>query len=71
MTDKTKVKVIKKGSIKPAKIEKPRIKSKRAQARDMVSTVTNWVTDLQVRKSGETKAAIEKLFAVNPQPSEL
>ena len=68
MTAKAKIKVIKKNELKtvekPAVIEK---KSKQVAAREMVSTVTNWVSDFQMRKREETKVAIEKLFSQQPQ----
>ena len=68
MADKSKVKVIKKSELKttePAKTE-PAV-SKKAAARDMVETVTSWVSDFQQRKRMETTVAFEALFA--PQPS--
>ena len=64
-----KIKVIKKGEIKAP--VKTLTKSKRASAREVVSNVTAWVTDLQTRKRDETKIAIEKFFNQGPQPSEL
>jgi len=70
MLKKMKVKVIKKDApkaVQPA--VKTRDKSKQT-AREMVSTVTNWVSDLQQRKRDETKIAIEKFFVPNPRPSE-
>jgi len=72
MTSKLKVKVIKKGESKPA--VKPAVnenRSKRQAARDMVSNVTGWVSDLQTRKREETRLAFEQLFKANPQPSEM
>lgn len=68
MTAKAKIKVIKKGEAKevveaPIKIE---IKKNQA-AREMVSTVTNWVSDFQQRRRDETKQAIEKFFTNQPQ----
>ena len=68
MTAKAKIKVIKKGEAKevveaPIKIE---IKKNQA-AREMVSTVTNWVSDFQHRRREETKQAIEKFFTNQPQ----
>ena len=69
MKEGLKVKVIKKGEIKPQ--VKVASKSKRASAREMVSNVTNWVNDLQTRKRDETKVAIEKFFNQQPRPSEL
>jgi hypothetical protein len=69
MKERMKVKVIKKDEVKA--VAKPAVKSKRAVARDMVSNVTNWVSDFQGRKREETKIAIEKFFSNQPQPSEL
>ncbi len=68
MTAKAKIKVIKKGEAKevveaPIKIE---IKKNQA-AREMVSTVTNWVGEFQQRRREETKQAIEKFFPSQPQ----
>ena len=68
MTAKAKIKVIKKGEAKevveaPIKVE---IKKNQA-AREMVSTVTNWVSEFQQRRRDETKQAIEKLFTNQPQ----
>ena len=67
MTGKPKIKVIKKHQIKLVEATKPApAKTKRQAAREVVSTVTNWVSDFQARKRVETKAAIEK-FVVQPQ----
>jgi hypothetical protein len=60
MNTKPKVKVIKKDDIKAP--VKAKVKSRRAVAREMVSTVTNWVSDIQSRKRDETRVAIEKFF---------
>jgi hypothetical protein len=68
MTAKAKIKVIKKSEVKMA--EKPVVvekNSKQQAAREMVSTVTNWVSDFQMRKREETKQAIEKFFSQQPQ----
>ena len=68
MIAKAKIKVIKKGAIKKNKTtETKAIKSKKASGREMVSTVSNWVTDFQTRKREETKIAIEKFFSNQPQ----
>lgn len=72
MTNKLKIKVIKKGESKPA--VKPTVnetRTKRQAAREMVANVTGWVSDLQTRKREETRLAIEQLFKANPQPSEM
>ena len=75
MTKNTKIKVIKRNeAAKPAaqpKAEKSEKAEKRHAAREMVSTVKNWVSDFQARKRDETKAAFEQLLAVKPQPSEM
>lgn len=72
MSTKGKIKVIKKGEIRnievPAVIEK---RSKQESARQMVSTVTNWVSDFQIRKREETKIAIEQFFTTRPQVGEI
>lgn len=71
MHDKMKIKVIKKGAVKEAtKPEKAELRSKRVAAREMVSTVSNWVNDFQARKRDETKIAFEQLFAQRTQPNE-
>lgn len=72
MTNKPKVKVIKKGEVKPD--VKPVVndgRSKRQAAREIVANVTGWVSDLQARKRNETRLAFEQLFKANPQPSEM
>ncbi len=67
-----KIKVIKRNQVAaPVAKEKPVASQKRNAAREMVSTVTNWVSDFQARKRDETKAAIEKFLVTKPQPSEL
>jgi uncharacterized membrane-anchored protein len=72
MSTKGKIKVIKKGEVRntevPVLVEK---KSKQESARQMVSTVTNWVSDFQVRKREETKIAIEQFFTNRPQTGEI
>lgn len=70
MKEGMKIKVIKKDEIKEP-VKTVVTKSKRASAREVVSNVTSWVTDLQTRKRDETKVAIEKFFNQGPRPSEL
>jgi len=69
MDTKGKIKVIKKGTQKSVEpkvaVEK---NSTQKAAREIVSNVTNWVTDFQQRRRDETKQAIEK-FLTLPQPS--
>lgn len=67
-----KIKVIKRNQVMaPIAEPKPAKAQKKHAAREMVSTVTNWVSDFQARKRDETKAAIEKFLVTKPQPSEL
>ncbi|MEZ5426195.1 MAG: hypothetical protein R2747_08025 [Pyrinomonadaceae bacterium] len=70
MTTKAKIKIIKKSEVKkvknPVKVKK---NSKQAAAREMVSTVSNWVSDFQNRKREETKKALETFFSKQPQTS--
>lgn len=72
MTAKPKVKVIKKNEVKAAEksVVADTSKSKQAAAREMVSTVSNWVNDFQQRKRAETRHAFEKLFSAQPKTSE-
>jgi hypothetical protein len=70
MSANAKIKVIKKGektkAQEPVKTEK---KSTQEAAREIVSTVTNWVNEFQQRRRGDTKQAFEKLFSQQTQPS--
>ena len=65
-----KIKIIKKDAVnvkkQTSKAERP---DKQKAAREMVTTVTSWVSDFQQRKRGETKVAFKTLFGT-PQPSE-
>lgn len=67
MSEQGKIKVIKKG-MKPntAEVSKQKELTPRAAAREMVSNVSNWVTDLQSRKSTEAKRAFDSLFKPLP-----
>lgn len=74
MINKAKIKVIKKNEVKS--VEKPvdesvEKKTNRVAAREMVSTVTNWVTEFQRNKREETKQAFEQLFAAQTPVSEV
>lgn len=72
MTKNPKIKVIKRNeTVQPVAAVKPAHVEKRHAAREMVSTVKNWVSDFQARKRDETKAAFEQLLSVKTQPSEI
>ncbi len=70
MTKNMKIKVIKRSdTVVPAvKLKSAKAETRHA-AREMVSTVKNWVSDFETRKRDATKAAIEK-FLIKPQTSE-
>lgn len=71
MIDKSRIKVVKKTDAAAARSKKKRkVVSSRAVAREMVSTVTDWVSDLKQRKTEETKAAFDLLFAAGRLPRE-
>lgn len=67
MTAKAKIKVIKKGEAKAAEIPVETQAKPKQAAREMVSTVSNWVSEFQQRRREETKQAIEKFFSNQPQ----
>ena len=67
MTAKAKIKVIKKSEMKIAELPVQVEKKTNQAAREMVSTVTNWVSEFQQRRRVETKQAIEKFFSNQPQ----
>ena len=70
MIDKSKIKIVKRSDAAAAKAKVRKVPSSRATAREMVSTVTDWVSDIKQRKSEETKAAFDMLFAAHRQPNE-
>ncbi len=70
MDNKLKIKVVKKLEIKPVEPKAAKPNAARVAAREMVSTVSDWVTEFKARKSEETKAAIEKLLPRQPRPTE-
>lgn len=74
MTKKTPIKIIKRDERKRQETaaEQPATARKSAQetARDMVTTVTNWVNEFQQKRRTETSRAIQTLFPEPPQPNE-
>ncbi|MGI8789227.1 MAG: hypothetical protein ACR2HG_15920 [Pyrinomonadaceae bacterium] len=67
MTAKAKIKVIKKGEARVAESPVAVEPKPKQAAREMVSTVSNWVSEFQQRRREETKQAIEKFFTSRPQ----
>lgn len=70
MIDKSKIKIVKKTEAVTFKSKKRKVASSRTAARDIVANVSDWVTDLKQRKTVETKAAFDLLFASHRRPSE-
>ena len=74
MTTKTPIKVIKReertrqadASEQPQKA----IKTAQETARDMVSTVTNWVNDFQQKRRTETSRALKNIQNLFPEPAQ-
>jgi hypothetical protein len=68
MSDKKTIRIIKKGE-KSRPIVKAKAASARDTARDMVETVTNWVTEFQQKRRSETSNAL-RLLSKTPRGSE-
>ena len=68
MSEKKQIKVIKKGE-KARPIVKVKAASARETARDMVGTVTNWVTEFQQKRRAETTNAL-RMLSKTPRGSE-
>jgi hypothetical protein len=70
MTGKMKVRVVKKCQVVDQPVKSGSVKATRIAAREMVSTVSDWVSEFKLRKREETKSAIETFFSNQTQPSE-
>lgn len=70
MSGKKTVRVIKKGQLKVQQKAERKASSPRETAREMVKTVTNWVNELQQKRSAETASAL-KFLNDTPRPSEI
>ncbi|MCA1557930.1 MAG: hypothetical protein LC731_05245 [Acidobacteria bacterium] len=74
MTKKAPIKIIKRNERSRAEgnsqAETVNKKSAQEAAREMVSTVSNWVNEFQHKRRVETTKAIKTLFPDPPQPSE-
>ena len=68
MSEKKRIKIIKKGE-NNRPVVKPKVNSARETARDMVGTVTNWVTEFQQRRRNETANAL-RILSKTPRGSE-
>jgi len=68
MSEKKTIRIIKKGE-KSRPIVKVKANAARETARDMVETVTNWVTEFQKKRRDETANAL-RLISKTPRGSE-
>lgn len=69
MSDKGNIKVIKRSDAAAKGQKAPRKRTPRQAAREMVSTVTEWVSETKDKKAADTREAIDRLFRA-PAPSE-
>ncbi|MEP6920621.1 MAG: hypothetical protein ABI967_05800 [bacterium] len=70
MSEKKTVRIIKKGQAKRDPSPAPQANSAREAARDMVKTVTNWVSEVQHKRREETANAL-KFLSKTPRPNEV
>lgn len=68
MSEKKTIRIVKKGE-KTQPSTKPKAASAREAARDMVGTVTNWVTEFQQKRRNETSSAL-RILSKTPRGSE-
>jgi len=68
MSEKKTIRIIKKGE-KARPIVKAKANTARETARDMVGTVTNWVTEFQQKRRAETTNAL-RMLSKTPRGSE-
>lgn len=68
MSGKNRVRIVKKGERTQDQNPVTRKHSAREAARDVVGTVTNWVTEFQQKRRTETATAL-KLLSETPPPT--
>ena len=68
MSEKKTIRIVKKGDNNRPNA-KPKVNSARETARDMVETVTNWVSEFQQKRRSETTNAL-RLLSKTPRGSE-
>jgi hypothetical protein len=71
MSEKKTIKVIKKDQRIRRQATAPQKNVARETAREMVKTVTDWVSEFQQRRRTETSDAIKTLLSKSPRPSEI
>lgn len=68
MSEKKQIRIVKKGE-KSRPVVKAKANAARETARDMVETVTNWVTEFEQRRRQETTNAL-RILSKTPRGSE-
>ena len=69
MPDKKTIRIVKKGEKPRPAVVKAKTNTARETAREMVETVTNWVTEFQQRRRTETTNAL-RILSKTPRGSE-
>lgn len=69
MSDKKTIRIVKKGEKARPVVAKAKSNTARETARDMVQTVTTWVTEFQQRRRVETTNAL-RILSKTPRGSE-
>ena len=69
MSDKKTIRIVKKGEKSRPVVKAKATTSARETARDMVDTVTNWVTEFQQKRRVETTNAL-RMLSKTPRGSE-
>lgn len=70
MTERSKVKILKKAAKDKPLVKDNSAKTAREAAREMVSNVSDWVSEFKSRRADESRTAFEKFFSNQPRPSE-
>jgi hypothetical protein len=65
-----KIKIVKKDDKPALKVKKRKLARQRDTAREMVATVSDWVTEFKERKTAETKAAFDLFAGPDTRPNE-
>lgn len=65
-----KIKIVKKDDKPAPTARKRKLAKPRDKAREMVATVSDWVTEFKERKTAETKAAFDVFTGPGTRPSE-
>ena len=70
MSEKKAIKIIKKNERARKTVPAVKGNTKAQTAREMVQTVTNWVTELQQKRRVETAKALKSMLPESPRPRE-